>query len=183
MPDPDILPGRTPTTDEREGLKAAKEYWQQVGNEAPATALGRVEEAARQLVGLTGGLQGLYFAVFTLGRLGDRIPAALLWLFLVPVGLWLASLLCATLVFVPRARAGADLNQVSERAWIEIRDTYVGTLAKKLRWLHWGHGLLVGSFLAVALLLGVLVAQPAPLAADPLRVVILTPVPPLTPVP
>src|SRR5918911_55382 len=76
-------------------------------NEAPVQAITRIEDAAKQLVTLTGLLQGLYFAVFAFSGLHDRITNRWLLLFAtLPVGLWLVSLCCATLVFVPRVRQG-----------------------------------------------------------------------------
>ena len=58
------IPGQVPGPDQEEMLKKAAKYWRQVGIEAPVQAVTRVEDAAKQLIGLNAGLQALYFAVF-----------------------------------------------------------------------------------------------------------------------
>ena len=56
--EPPVLQGRPPSATQENTATAAVEHWRKVGNEAPVQALARVEEAAKQLVSLTGTLQG-----------------------------------------------------------------------------------------------------------------------------
>ncbi len=179
------LTGRPPDPAEEAMIKTAADHWRKVGNEAPVNALARLEEAAKQLVALNGTLQGLYFAIFAFSDLRKQVTGAALLLFLLPVALWLASLFCATRVFVPQVRQGADLDDIQLDAWQKIRDTYAKTVRQKLAWLHWSHGFLIMSFVVVLILLTLLALWPAPPAPGPSQMIILTPTPvPLpTPVP
>lgn len=177
MPAPPIR-GQPPSDEQTAMVAEAAKHWREIGNDAPVQALARVEEAAKQLVALNSALATLYFAVFALGNLKDRVTSGLTWLFLLPVGLWLVSLLYATLVFVPRARPGADLDDVSVTAWRALRATYWDTVDRKLHWLHLSHSWLLGSFATIFVLLAVLVFSPAPTSSTPTQqVVIVTPTP------
>src|SRR6266705_1544285 len=69
------IPGQVPSPDQEGMLKKAAEYWRQVGIEAPVQAVTRVEDAAKQLIGLNAGLQALYFAVFAFSDLRKQIVA------------------------------------------------------------------------------------------------------------
>ena len=65
-----------------------------------------IEETAKQIIGVAGILEGLYFHAIAYsdirGQLGGVGP---LLLYLLPLLLWLVSLLAALLVFFPRAYA------------------------------------------------------------------------------
>jgi hypothetical protein len=172
-------------------IQDAAQHWRNVANEAPVQALARVEEAAKQLIGLTAALQGLYFAVFAfsdlrkqLGSMNVLVPGSLiLLLFFIPIVLWLISLYCATRVFVPQVRPGVNLNDVSVGAWQQIKDAYEATVDQKLKWLRRSHVTLVVSFAAVLLMLVLLALLPAPPAAGPTPIIIVTPTSVGTPMP
>jgi hypothetical protein len=167
-----------PTPEQEAAAKASAEHWRKVGDEAPAQAIARVEEAAKQLVTLTGTLQGLYFAVFAFSDLRQRVANPYLQLvFFTPLALWLGSLYCATRVFVPQARPGADLDDAGPNAWERIRATYDATVQQKLGWLQRAHRLLVISFAAVLLLLATLAFLPSAPDEAPTRILIVTPTP------
>lgn len=125
---------------------------------------------------LTGTLQGLYFAVFAFSDVRARVTDPLIQLlFLAPLVLWLASLFCATRVFLPQPRPGADLDDDRVNAWIDVRETYFDTGREKLVWLRRAHLLLVISFAAVLLLVGSLAFLPGTPDAGPTRILIVTP--------
>ena len=67
-------------------------------------SLGALERTAEQLIGLDGLISGIYFGAFALGKL-PKLDVGARVLFLAPVALWLASLVCAVLVLMPRAYA------------------------------------------------------------------------------
>src|SRR5690242_19027461 len=109
-----ISTGRPPSIEQEKIINATADHWRKIGNEAPVQAVTRVEDAAKQLIKLTGTLQGLYFTVVTFSSLQQRVKG---WnggalLLLLPVLFWLLSMLCATLVFIPRVR-DVDLNNSS----------------------------------------------------------------------
>src|SRR5882724_158543 len=148
MPTSDFqFQGHKPVKEQEQMVQATVEYWRKVSDEAPVQALTHVEEAAKQLIGLTGALQGLYFAVFAFSDLRKQIGALhvpelglLTWLiFLLPIVLWLISLLCATQVFVPKTRYGANTGDTSITAWQQIKDSFEDAVTQKRKWLRWSH--------------------------------------------
>jgi hypothetical protein len=185
------LPGQVPSPEQEEMLKKAAEYWRQVGIEAPAQAITRVEDAAKQLIGLTAALQGLYFAVFAFSDLRKQIVALslpvpgnlVLLLFFFPIFFWLLSLICATRVFVPRMHLDVNLNDVGIAAWQQIKQKYESIMEKKLHWLTRSQLLLIISFGTVLLVLLILAFLPAPPASGPTPIIIVTPTPSSSPIP
>ena len=148
--------------DEEKLLQEMAEHWRKVWNEAPVQALTRVEDAAKQLIVVTTGLQGLYVGIVAfsniraqvMGKL-EGVPGVLiLLLFFTPLVCWLMSLFCATRVFVPRVRPGVNFNEVSASAWQKVKDAYGRASEEKLHWLHRSHRWLITSF--VLLLVAVL---------------------------
>src|SRR5256884_2803675 len=95
--------------DEEKLLQGMTEHWRKVWNEAPVQALTRIEDAAKQMIVVTTGLQGLYVAIFVFSTIRAQVMAApggvfgvlVLVFFSTPVVCWLMSLLYATRVFVP----------------------------------------------------------------------------------
>jgi len=185
------LSGQAPTPEQKQQLEKAADHWYQVGNEAPVQALTRVEEAAKQLIGLNAALQGLYLAVFAFSDLRKQAIAlhtpvpgnVVVLLFFTPILLWLISLYSATRVFLPHERTGVNLNDVSTGAWLQIKQTYETTADEKLKWLRRSHHWLVSSFVVVLLLLVVLALLPPAPQSGPTPIIIVTPTPVVTPKP
>jgi hypothetical protein len=185
------LPGQAPTPEQEQMLQDMADQWRRVGNEAPVQAITRAEEAAKQLIGLNTGLQGIFFAVFAfsdlrkqIGAIHISLPSGLILLFFfLPILCWLISLYCATRVFVPQARPGVNLNNVSVGAWQSIKEVYEKTGDEKLKWLHRSHRWLIGSFVVVLLLLVALAFLPPAPQAGPTPIIIVTPMPVVTPMP
>lgn len=177
-----VVGGRPPTPEQQTTVDEAAKYWRNVANDAAVQAVARVEDAAKQIVALTGTLQGLYLAIIAFSSLQQRVTSVTALLFLLPVLFWLLSMLCATRVFVPRVR-NTDLGDISPGAWQRLRDAYATVVDDKLAWLQRAHLLLVVSFVAVLALLVALVFLPAAPAAGPAQVVPLTPTPLAAPTP
>lgn len=177
-----ISRGRPPSPEQEESVKATANYWRKVSNEAPVQAVKRIEDAAKQIIGLTGTVQSLYFGVIAFSSLRQYLKDWESLLFLLPMLFWLLSMFCATQVFVPRVR-NADLNDVRIDAWQNLREEYHRVVKDKLTWLHRAHLLLVISFVAVLLLLGALAFLPPASASEPARSIILTPTPHAAPMP
>src|SRR5690242_14834172 len=84
-------------------VETTADYWRKIGDEATVQAVARIEDASKQLISLTGALQGLYFAVYTFGDLRKSVDNLNLpvpgWLtslvFLSPAVLWLTTMYCA----------------------------------------------------------------------------------------
>ena len=165
--------------DEEKILDETAEHWRKVWNEAPAQAIARVEDAAKQMIVVTTGLQGLYVAIFVFSNIRAQVMAVpggvlVLLLFFTPVVCWLVSLLYATRVFVPRVQPDINLNEVSAGAWRKVKDAYGRVREEKLRWLQFSHRWLIASFVLVLLAVVVFVFIPtAPVAPTP--IIIVTP--------
>jgi hypothetical protein len=170
--------------DEERLLKDMAEHWRKIWNETPVQAIARVEDAAKQVIVVTTGLQGLYLAIFAFSTIrsqvmmvpGGWIGTFILLLLCMPLVCWLISLFYATRVFVPRVYPEVNLNEVSVDAWQKIKDEYGRVSEKKLDWLHRSHAWLIASFLLVLLAVGLLVLLPtAP--TGPTQIIIVTPTP------
>lgn len=185
------LPGQAPTPEQEQMIQDIADHWRRVNNEAPVQAITRTEEAAKQLIGLNAALQGIFFAVFAFSDLRNQIGAMhlplpnglILLLFFIPILFWLISLYCAARVFVPQARPGVNLNDVSIGAWQSIKEVYEKTVDEKLKWLHRSHHWLIGSFVVILLLLVALAFLPPAPQAGPTPIIIVTPTPVVTPTP
>jgi hypothetical protein len=154
--------------DEEKLLEDTAKYWQQVWNEAPIQALTRIEDAAKQMIVITTGLQGLYVAIFAFSTirvqvratLGDIAGSFILLLFFLPLACWLMSLFYAIRVFVPRVRLGVNFNEVSVNAWQKVKDVYRQASEEKLHWLQYSHRWLVASFVVVLIAIVVFILLP-----------------------
>ena len=170
--------------DEEKLLEGMTEHWRKVWNEAPVQALTRVEDAAKQMIVVTTGLQGLYVAIFAFSNIRSQVittpggvPGILvLLLFFTPVLCWLVSLFSATRVFIPRVQLGVNVNEVSVSAWRKVKDAYGRANEEKLRWLQYSHRWLIASFVLVLLAVVVLVFLPTT-PTTPTQIIIVTPTP------
>ncbi|HEY4036282.1 MAG TPA: hypothetical protein VGL94_20170 [Ktedonobacteraceae bacterium] len=63
--------------DEEKLLQETAEHWRKVWNETPVQALTRVEDAAKQMIVVTTGLQGLYVAIFVFSNIRTQVMATL----------------------------------------------------------------------------------------------------------
>ncbi|VVB72324.1 Uncharacterised protein [uncultured archaeon] len=130
------------------GLTNEDSFWLQVGHDATKEAVGRQEEAAKQLITITSLLQGIYFAAISFSDLKKALGAqnfigsqlfALVALFAGPILIWLISLSFAICVLVPVKRL-TILNSPDL-----IRKMYSEAIDYKSRNLHYAHlALLLG---------------------------------------
>lgn len=176
--------------DEEKLLQETAKHWRAVWNEAPVQTLTRVEDAAKQMIVITTGLQGLYVAIFVFSNIRAQVVATLggvsgvlvLTLFFMPLVCWLVSLFYAIRVLVPRVRPGVNFNEVGVNAWQKVKDAYGQVNEEKLRWLQYSHRWLIASFVFVLIAVVVLVFLPtAPTAPTP--IIIVTPTPAVVPPP
>jgi len=184
------LSGQPLDPEEEQLLKESAEYWRRVWNEIPVQSLTRVEDAAKQMIVVTTGLQGLYVAIFAFSNIRSQVittpggvPGVLvLLLFFTPVVCWLVSLFSATRVFIPRVQVGVNVNEVSVSAWRKVKDAYGRTSEEKLRWLQYSHRWLIASFVLVLIAVVVLVFLPTT-PTTPTQIIIVTPTPAIVPTP
>lgn len=154
--------------EEQKLLEQIAEHWRKVWNETPVQAITRVEDAAKQMIVITTGLQGLYAAIFAFGNVRTQVTATLgsllgvlvLLVYFTPLVCWLVSLLYATCVFVPHVRPDVNFNEVSASAWQKVKDAYGQASEKKLCWLQRSHRWLIASFVFMLIAVVVLVFLP-----------------------
>ncbi len=181
--------GHPPSKEQEQMGQETAAYWRGVINAASVQALARIEEAAKQLIGLTSILQGLFFAIYAFSDVRKQITGIhvlefvlLIWLiFFLPIILWFISLLCAAQVFIPKVRSDTDLDDRGEQAWRRLRDAYEKVVTEKLQWLRRSHLALIFSFGAVLLVLVTIVILPAPPTSGPIPIFIVTPTPGIVP--
>jgi hypothetical protein len=90
-------------TDPQAVVDETREFWREVARETVKSSATTVEETAKQLIGITGILEGLYFHAITFADLRGQIFEFLpLLAYLAPLVFWLFSLIFAGLVFFPR---------------------------------------------------------------------------------
>ncbi len=170
-------PSELLTKEQEARAQAIEGYWHKIANESLASGLLKQEDAAKQLVTLTGALQGLYFAVLAFTDIKEQISGMLILLFMLPALFWFGSLIFATLVFVPQPSQEADLDNFRATAWLDIRASYITASVSKYRWLRWSHLFLIISFFMVLAVLAYLPALPVPAAKGSTQIVTVTPLP------
>jgi len=185
-PTPDYsTSGRPPTQEKEQRVDTTAEYWRKVEDEAPVQQVTRSEDAAKQLIGLAGILEGLYLAIFAFSDLRNQINSflpylsVLVWLlFLLPILLWLISAYSATRVLVPVSRKENDIRNVRlENAWERMKTAYERAAKDKQKWLHRSHLALIGSFGAVFIVIVAFILLPAAPGPQPIHIIIVTPTP------
>jgi len=139
------IPG---TADTYKATETFIQHWTKARIDEPREIMARYDDASRQLIAVSGLLQGVYLAVFSFGNLKDSLPkVALIPLFLplLSVVLCSATVLCSVprdfnvhrIFQLLRSGDGAlnvpDVISGSIKEWCEDIDAIAG---KKRRWLH-----------------------------------------------
>jgi hypothetical protein len=106
-------------------------FWKDTAKGLLGESIKSIEETAKQIIGVAGILEGLYFHAIAYsdirGHLGGVGP---LLLYLSPLLLWLVSLLAALLVFFPRTYASNISSWRESKAAFERIVTYKHTMLK-----------------------------------------------------
>lgn len=166
------LSGQPLSSEEEQLLKESAGFWRKVWDETPVQTYTRLEEAAKQLIALTTGLQGLYVAIFAFSSLRSQVEAArwlvpgwvLLLFFFTPLCCWQISFYAATRVFLRRVRPSINLNEFSPDGWQKVKEEYGRVNEEKLHYLQRAHLWLMISFGLVLLAVVLFVLLPAPAA-------------------
>ena len=100
-------------------------FWKQTAKGLLTESIKSIEEAAKQIIGVTGVLEGLYFHAIAYSdvRVGLKDWEALVYI--LPLLFWLVSLGCALLVFFP-STYDANIN-----SWRESRATFEKIVRRK----------------------------------------------------
>ncbi len=76
--------------------------WRDIGKGMIKESISTIDETAKQIIGVTGILEGLYFHAIAFTDLNNKVTSSTLWIYLAPVGLLLISLTAALLVYFPK---------------------------------------------------------------------------------
>src|SRR5579863_10214293 len=83
-------------------LEETRAFWREIGKEQIRTSISSVDEAAKQIIGVTAVLEGLYFNAITFSKLQGKVTSSWpLVIYLAPIVLLLISLSAALFVFFP----------------------------------------------------------------------------------
>ena len=126
-------------------VEETRAFWRDLGKTLIRESIGTIDETARQIVGVAGILEGLYFHAITFGDLRGKVSGWPLVVYLAPIVLLLFSLIAGLLVFFPdRYRLNFHSSEASHQVYERV-------VASKLRLLRIAGGCLV---LAVVALFG-----------------------------
>jgi hypothetical protein len=76
-------------------------FWKENAEKLVAESISTIEETARQIIALASILEGLYFHAIAFSDLRGTLGGWMLFVYLLPVALWLASLLSAFWALFP----------------------------------------------------------------------------------
>ena len=82
-------------------------FWKKNAESLVGGSITAMEDTAKQIIVLTGLLEGLYFHAISFSDLRGALDGLMLVVYLAPLVLWLASLLCAMLTL---SRKDYDIN-------------------------------------------------------------------------
>ena len=106
-------------------------FWKDTAKGLLGESVKSIEETAKQIIGVAGILEGLYFHAIAYSDIrGQFRGVGPLLLYLLPLLLWLVSLLAALLVFFPRAYASNISSWRESKAAFERIVTYKHTMLK-----------------------------------------------------
>lgn len=116
-------------------------FWKENARKLVGESISTIEAVAKQIIVVTGLLEGLYFHAITFSDLKGSLSGGMLWVYLAPIVLWLASLFFAMWTLSPQAQ---EININSSRS---SKETFEDIVARKHLRLMVSEALLLASFL------------------------------------
>ena len=102
-------------------LEDSRAFWRELGKGMIRESIGTIDETARQIIGVAGILEGLYFHAIAFTDLQGKLTGRAMWVYLAPVLLLLISLVSALLVFFPdRYRLNFNSSEASKRVYERV---------------------------------------------------------------
>jgi hypothetical protein len=96
-------------------IEDTRAFWREMGKDLVRGSISTTDETAKQIVGVAGILEGLYFHAITFADLRGKVAGDVLWVYLAPIGLLLISLCAALIVFFPdRSRLNFNSSEASK---------------------------------------------------------------------
>ena len=116
-------------------------FWKENARKLVGESISTIEAVAKQIIVVTGLLEGLYFHAITFSDLKGSLGGEMIWVYLSPIVLWLASLFFAMWTLSPQAQ---EININSSRS---SKETFEDIVARKHLRLMVSEALLLASFL------------------------------------
>lgn len=116
-------------------------FWKENAKKLISESISTIESVAKQIIVVTSLLEGLYFHAITFSNLRGSLSDSMLWIYLSPLLLWLASLFFAMWTLSPKAH---DININSSR---DSKETFENIASVKHLKLKVSEALLLASFL------------------------------------
>ena len=110
--------------------KETREFWREVGKTMVRESIASIDETAKQIIGVAGILEGLYFHAIAYTDLRGQVTGGELVIYLIPIFLLLLSLIFALLVF------SSDRYRVNVHSSEGSRKTYESVVSRKLPFLR-----------------------------------------------
>ncbi len=127
-------------------------FWKDTAKGLLGESIKSIEGTAKQIIGVAGILEGLYFHAIAYSDIRGQLGGVGLLLYLLPLLLWLGSLLAALLVFFPRTYA----SNIS--SWRESKDAFERIVTYKHAMLKVAGGFLVLGAVALFAAMGAYLA-------------------------
>lgn len=116
-------------------------FWRQNAQKLVESSVDTLDNMAKELIALISLLEGLYFHAITFSGLRGTLSGWLIWFYIAPIAIWMASLLFAVWTIFPRTY---NINIGSSR---NSKETYEQIVSTKHFRLKIAAALLVISFL------------------------------------
>jgi hypothetical protein len=133
-------------------------FWKKNAEKLVGESVSIIEDVAKQIIVVTSLLEGLYFHAITFSDLRGSLSGGMVWVYLSPIALWLASLFFAMWTLLPEAH---EININSTRSSKEVFEKIVSE--KHLR-LKIAEAFLLASFLPLMIAVYYYLTIPKPLA-------------------
>ena len=131
-------------------------FWRETGRELVRGAIKSIDETAKQIIGVAGILEGLYFHAIAFAGLRGSLTGGIVAVYLAPILLLLFSLIAALMVFFP------DVWQIDLRIPQNCKDVHRGVQQSKLRLLRTASIFLILGVVAIAIAVAVYLLSPIP---------------------
>jgi hypothetical protein len=96
-------------------LEETRTFWRETGKTLVRESISTIDKTAKQIIGVVGILEGLYFHAITYTDLRGKVTGDALWSYLAPIVLLLISLCAALIVFFPdRSRLNFNSSEASK---------------------------------------------------------------------
>lgn len=116
-------------------------FWKENARKLVGESISTIEGVAKQLIVVTSLLEGLYFHAITFSDLRGSLSGGMVWVYLAPLVLWLASLFFAMWTLLPEAH---EININSTRS---SKKTFENIVSEKHLRLKVAEAFLLSSFL------------------------------------